>query len=77
MNKLKYAALSFVMLLPALLVTAQSGGIKKAEAPAGLMQSDGKIYVVVAVILVILFGLFLYLYNLDKKITALENSSRK
>ena len=36
------------------------------------MRSNGKIYVVVAVVLTILSGLFLYLFSLDKKITKLE-----
>jgi CcmD family protein len=39
-----------------------------------LMKSNGKIYVVVAVVLVILFGLFFYVWRLDKKITKLENN---
>jgi len=37
-----------------------------------VMRSNGKIYVVVAVVLVILCGLFLYVWRLDKKITKLE-----
>ncbi len=36
------------------------------------MRSDGKIYVVVAVCLTILFGLIIYLVRLDRKITKLE-----
>ena len=36
------------------------------------MRSEGKIYVVVAVLLVILAGLFLYLFLLDRKATRLE-----
>jgi CcmD family protein len=39
----------------------------------GLMKSNGKIYVVVAVVLVIMIGLFAYVWRLDKKITKLEN----
>lgn len=39
---------------------------------ADVMRSNGKIYVVVAVCLTILIGLFLYLFNLDRKITRLE-----
>ncbi|MDG1298196.1 MAG: CcmD family protein [Saprospiraceae bacterium] len=37
------------------------------------MRSIGKIYVVVAVILVILLGLFYYLFRMDKNLTKLEN----
>lgn len=36
------------------------------------MRSDGRIYVVIAVILVILAGLILYLVRLDRKIGKLE-----
>lgn len=71
MNKLKLFFLSFSALLFTLFATAQ-GGIKTTEDSTGFMRSNGKIYVVVAVIVIILAGLFLYLYNLDKKISALE-----
>jgi CcmD family protein len=37
------------------------------------MYSNGKIYVVVAVISIIFVGLALYLVQLDRKITKLEN----
>jgi hypothetical protein len=39
------------------------------------MRSNGKIYVVVAVVVTILLGLFLYLANLDKKISKIEKES--
>lgn len=39
-----------------------------------LMRSNGKIYVVVLVVLIILLGLFFYVWKLDKKITKLENN---
>ncbi len=38
----------------------------------GFMRSEGKIYVVMVVAVVILTGLILYLFRLDKKITKLE-----
>jgi hypothetical protein len=41
---------------------------------ADKMRSDGKIYVVIAVILTILTGLILYLVRLDRKITKFEKS---
>lgn len=75
MNKLKYTFLSLFFMFPVLLLKAQSGSIKKAEEPTDFMRSDGKIYVVVAVIIVILCGLFLYLNNLDKKILKLEKNA--
>lgn len=39
---------------------------------ADLMRSNGKIYVVVAVCLTILLGLFLYVFSIDRKISRLE-----
>lgn len=38
------------------------------------MRRNGKIYVVVAVLLLILLGLILYLVRLDRKITKLEKN---
>ena len=39
---------------------------------ADTMRSEGKIYVVVAIILLILAGIIAYLFNLDRKISGLE-----
>ncbi|MCF8214294.1 MAG: CcmD family protein, partial [Chitinophagaceae bacterium] len=39
------------------------------------MRSNGKIYVVVAVVLTILLGLVAYLIHLDRKISKLEKES--
>lgn len=46
------------------------------QAPdmADVMRSNGKIYVVVAVCLTILLGLFVYVFLIDRKITRLENN---
>ena len=44
---------------------------------ADTMRSNGKIYVVIAVILTILFGLILYLVRLDRKISKLEQSGKQ
>ena len=46
-----------------------------APTSLDIMKSNGKIYVVVAVVLTILLGLFTYVWNLDRKITKLENKS--
>ena len=40
---------------------------------ADVMRSNGKIYVVVGIILIVLTGLITYLFLLDRKITKLEN----
>ena len=39
---------------------------------ADTMRSEGKIYVVVAIVLVILIGLVGYLVSIDRKVTNLE-----
>ena len=41
-------------------------------AAEDMMRSNGKIYVVVAVCLTILIGLFIYVFLLDRKISRLE-----
>ncbi|MEO5564037.1 MAG: CcmD family protein [Chitinophagaceae bacterium] len=45
------------------------------EKTESTMRSEGRIYVVIAVILAILAGLILYLVRLDKKISKLEKES--
>ena len=41
-------------------------------AMADVLRSEGKIYVVVLIFLIIISGLFLYLYRLEKKINSIE-----
>jgi CcmD family protein len=43
---------------------------------ADVLRSNGKIYVVVAVVVVILLGLFIYLWRLDRKISRIEKDHR-
>ncbi len=57
-----------ILLLAAQTVFSQTPKTEMAE----LMRSDGRIYVVIAVILAILAGLILYLVRLDRKIAKLE-----
>ncbi|MFY7899582.1 MAG: CcmD family protein [Chitinophagaceae bacterium] len=47
-----------------------------SEPSQDFMRSNGKIFVVMAVVLVILITLFIYLVTIDKKITRLENQSK-
>lgn len=42
---------------------------------ADAMRADGKIYVVVAVISIILTGLFVYLFTIDRKVSKLEKNN--
>ncbi len=39
---------------------------------ADQFRADGKIYVVIAIVSIILAGLFIYLFRLDRKITDLK-----
>lgn len=41
---------------------------------ADVMRSNGKIYVVVAVCLTILLGLFIYVFAIDRKISKIEKA---
>lgn len=67
---IKKASLALASLLFSLLLWAQDGTVEMADN----MRKNGKIYVVVAVVLTILIGLFLYLIRLDKKISNIEKN---
>ena len=41
-----------------------------------LMLRDGKIYLVMTIVSIILVGLFIYVASIDKKISKLENSAK-
>jgi len=57
-------------ILPLLAICLPHVGWAQNDNP---MYSNGRIYVVVAVIAIIFVGLALYLVQLDRKITKLEN----
>ena len=48
----------------------------KANNADSLMLRDGKIYLVMTVVSIILVGLFIYVASIDKKISKLENSAK-
>ncbi|MDO9376459.1 MAG: CcmD family protein [Bacteroidota bacterium] len=50
------------------IATAQDTNVNE-----GFMRSNGKIYVVLAVCLTILIGLFIYLFTIDRKIGKIED----
>lgn len=55
--------------------TIQSWG-QPADTPmAEMMRSDGRIYVVIAVMLTILAGLIIYLVKLDRRISKMEKEN--
>jgi hypothetical protein len=57
-------------------VQAQDSLSNEKPQMADAMRSNGKIYVVVAVLLIILAGLFLYLFQTDRKLTRLEQKNK-
>lgn len=67
---IKKATLASFCLFLSLLLRAQDTTVEMADN----MRSNGKIYVVVAVVLTILAGLFLYLVRLDRKISNIEKN---
>tara|TARA_S200000501_G_C20871760_1_gene764623 strand:- start:5856 stop:6032 length:177 start_codon:yes stop_codon:yes gene_type:complete len=48
--------------------------ILQEVAMADDMRSNGKIYVVVVISLIILFSLFLYLYKIEKQIKSIKKN---
>lgn len=51
---------------------AQGSAVTTAADSSGFMRSEGKIYVVMAVVITILVGLIIYIARLDRKISKLE-----
>ncbi|TKC08320.1 CcmD family protein [Pedobacter polaris] len=64
-------AFTLMMLMTTLSLFAQNNDVEMADA----LRSNGKIYVVVAVIVLILVGLLAYLFALDKRLKMLEKKS--
>ena len=75
MNKtislLLFAVSRLMFLIAGLLFSVISFAQNKPEM-ADVMRSNGKIYVVVTVCLIILIGLFLYVMRIDRKISRHE-----
>jgi MFS superfamily sulfate permease-like transporter len=64
----------FIACIFSISIFAQSG--KPDAEMADLMRGNGRIYVVVAVMLTILIGLVLYIIRLDKKISNMEKENK-
>lgn len=71
-NSLKVVLITFILMLNNFITKAQEIAADSKPEMADVMRSNGKIYVVVAVVLTILLGIFIYLFRLDKKIQKLE-----
>lgn len=68
MRKLIFA---IILLLSSVQLFAQSGTVEMADE----LRSNGKIYVVVICIVIILLGLLIYLFSLDKRLKKIEKKS--
>lgn len=72
MRKLNLFTLLIVFILFSLPVFSQNN---QPTEMADTMRSNGKIYVVIAVILTILGGLIAYVVSLDRKISKMEKDT--
>ena len=67
---------AYLFLLFSLLISFVSQAQTEIEM-ADQFRADGKIYVVVGVVLVILIGLFVYLFQLGHRISLIEKTLKK
>ena len=68
---MKKIVFTLLMLITTLNLFAQGNNVEMADA----LRSNGKIYVVVACIVIILVGLLIYLFSMDKRLKMLEKKS--
>ncbi len=73
MKGIKKLFSSFIAIILSVVTFAQGAEVGMADT----MRSNGRIYVVVAVMLTILIGLILYIVRLDKKISKWEKTESK
>lgn len=75
MKKLYPILFTAYCMLGSILCSAQNSSSNEKPAMAVEMRANGKIYVVVAVVVTILLGVVAYLFSLDRKISRLEKES--
>lgn len=71
MNTLKKIILILLCMTNAAALFAQGNDVEMADT----MRSNGRIYVVVAVVITILIGLILYMIRVDRKLSKLEKDN--
>ena len=72
MNKVSDLVRRRLSILVLALVSSLASTAQEQVAMADVMRSNGKIYIVMAVCLTILVGLFLYVVTIDRKISRME-----
>jgi len=73
---MKTKLMIFLLLITVSSIVAQTTATQN-ETMASTMRSNGKIYVVVAVVTTILIGLIAYMFRVEKKIRSIENDLKK
>ena len=68
---MKKLIFTLMMLFTTMSLFAQNNDIEMADT----LRSNGKIYIVVISIVIILVGLLIYLFTLDKRLKMLEKKS--
>ncbi|MCY7293078.1 MAG: CcmD family protein [Ferruginibacter sp.] len=72
LNRLFFMVSRLGMYIFLLLISSNIFAQAQQVEMADTMRSNGKIYIVVAVCLTILIGLFIYVFSLDRKISKIE-----
>jgi len=62
---------SLILMMATLQLFAQDNGVEMADT----LRNNGKIYVVVICIVIILLGLLAYLFTIDKRLKKIEKES--
>jgi hypothetical protein len=75
-NKVHYWLFLLFLGLSGLVVQAQDSATRKPVEMADRLRADGKIYVVIAVLVTIFLGIIAYVIRLDRKIGRLEKGTK-
>ncbi len=73
MKKINYLLFTLLAIVSPVIGFAQNSDIEMADT----MRSNGKIFVVIGVIAIILLGILIFLLQIDKKVRILEKNSKK
>lgn len=63
---------SLILMMATMQLFAQDNGVEMADG----LRSNGKIYVVVICIVIILVGLLAYLFSIDKRLKKIEKENQ-